>query len=125
MMAAVSGALIYAVIYFICRELLFHIYTPEWTSRNFLLIAAMISIIPAFFNAYRFPFIALSGYVLGVILGELFGRTTRIMMEGLPPMPVHNGWFICIVSFIIFCVAGGIIEIALKKKRIDKEAQDK
>lgn len=110
-------ALAYAIIYFISQKCLYFIYTPEWTSRSFLPIAAIISLIPALRKARCFPYISLSGYVIGVIIGELFGRTERIMDKRLPPMPVHNGWFIAIVTFLIFCLIGAVLEVVSKKKR--------
>lgn len=114
-------AFAYALIYFVSQKYLYNIYTAEWTSRQFLPIAAIISIIPALRKSRYSPYISLSGYVIGVILGELFGPTERIMDKSLPPMPIHQGWFIAIVTFLIFSAIGAILEMVLKKRRISKE----
>jgi len=106
--------LISSQFFFIDRPL--HLYTPDWTAKHFLLIASLISCIPGFFGAYRFSFITLIGYIPGVVIGEIFGPTTRIMQEGMDPMPVHNGWFIAILTFLAFCVFGIIYELTLKKR---------
>ncbi|NLB41543.1 MAG: hypothetical protein GX815_04655 [Clostridiales bacterium] len=121
LLTVIIVALSYALIYFVSQKYLYNIYTPEWTSRQFLPIAAIVSIIFALRKFRYSPYISLSGYVIGVILGELFGPTERIVDKNLPPMPVHQGWFIAIVTFLIFCVIGAILEMVLKKKRVSKE----
>lgn len=115
--AAIIGIL-YLAIFFVCYQFFFigqdfHLYTPDWTAKHFLWIAAIISVIPAFFGAYRFPYITLAGYILGVISGELFGRTMRVMQENLPPMPYHNGWLICISFYLGACLVGIIVDCQL------------
>ncbi len=120
LLSVIIVALAYGLIYFVSQNYLYYIYTPEWTSRQFLPIAAIISIISALRKSRYFPYISLSGYVIGVIIGELFGPTERIMDKNLPPMPVHQGWFIAIVTFLIFCLIGSILEMVLKKRRLSE-----
>ncbi len=114
--------LAYLAIYLISWQFFFigrpsHLYTPDWTAKHFLWIACLISCIPGFLGAYRFSFITLFGYIAGVVFGEIFGPSMKIMQEGMDPMPVHNGWFIAILTFFAFCVIGIVYEHYLKKRR--------
>jgi len=114
-------ALGFGGIYLVSRQYFFigrayHLYTPDWSAKNFLWIAGLLSCIPGIFGFYRFSLIALLGYTVGVVFGEIFGPTTRILDQGLPPMPVHDGWILSIVTFFAFCIAGIIYELFLKKQ---------
>ena len=101
----------YVVIYLICRQVFaigspHHLYTPEWTARHVLWLAATISTLPVLFGARRFPVITLAGYVLGVIAGELFGG----FEADIPPQYLHHGWFIWTCVFVASVVVGIIVE---------------
>ena len=114
-------ALVYGGIYLVSRQFFFigreyHLYTPDWSAKNFLWIAGLLSCIPGVFGWYRFSLISLAGYILGLVLGEIFGPATRILDQGLPPMPVHDGWIISIITFFAFCIVGIIYELYLKKQ---------
>jgi len=114
-------ALAYGAIYLISRYFFFigrphHLYTPDWSAKNFLWIAVLLSCIPGLFGWYRYSLISLSGYILGIVLGEIFGPTTRILDQSMPPMPVHDGWIISIFIFLGFCLIGIFYEIYLRKQ---------
>lgn len=107
----------YIAIYFTCLKLFsfsspYHLYTPEWTMRRVLWSAAVISVVPALFGAYRFTFITLAGYILGVIAGELLGG----FQADIPPQYKHYGWFIWACVFIASIIGGIIIELRHKRK---------
>jgi hypothetical protein len=117
-----ATAAAYLAIYLISRYFFFigrgyHLYTPDWTAKNILWIACIISCLPGLFGAYRFSFITLAGYLAGVILGEIFGPTIRTVQEGKPAMPYHDGWFYCIATYIVSCVIGITFELYGKGKR--------
>lgn len=118
--AAVTAAF-YFLIYIVCRKYLYHLYTPDWTADNILWVACIISVLPGLFGAYRFSWITLAGYLAGVILGEMFGPTMRIVQEGQPPMPYHDGWFYCIATYIVSCLIGIACEIYSKGKKIKSD----
>lgn len=107
--------IIYLCIYLICRQFFFigrpyHLYTPDWTAKNVLWIAAIISAAPAFMGWRSYPYISLGSYVLGLILGELLGLQMVTMDASHPPMPYHYGFAWCIGVFIIGCLIGVIVE---------------
>jgi hypothetical protein len=113
---------IYVLIYLVSWRFFFigcpaHLYTPDWTAKHFLWIACPISCIPGFFGRYRFSLITIIGYMAGVVLGEIFSPTTKIMQEGLPSMPVHNGWLIAILTYLGFCLIMIVYEVYLKKRK--------
>ncbi|MFA9380808.1 MAG: hypothetical protein ACERKO_07080, partial [Acetanaerobacterium sp.] len=121
--AAVIGIL-YLAIYFICYQFFFigrdfHLYTPDWTAKNILWVAAVISAVPAFFGAYLFPYITLAGYIAGVICGELFGKT--MLQDDLRSMSYHYGWFICISIYLCSCLIGIVAQTILKRKSTQNE----
>ena len=103
----------YRAIYLICTYRLFRVlYTPRWTTDHVLWPAAVISVIPSFWGAYRFTFITLIGYILGVISGELFGG----YKVHIPPQYKHYGWFIWACVFTASIIIGIIIEVLHKRK---------
>lgn len=107
--------IVYLCIYLICKQFFFvgrpyHLYTPDWTAKNVLWIAAIVSALPALMGWRRYPYISLGSYVLGLVLGELFGPQMVIMNAGLPPMPYHYGFAWCIGLFIIGCLIGVLVE---------------
>lgn len=106
-------AAIYTIIYILCRQFFNHLYTPDWTAKNILVPAALISSIPALFGWFRLPYITLIGYITGVISGELFGGFQR----NVPPRFLHYGWLICICIYFISVVLGIVVEF---KKRSTK-----
>jgi MFS family permease len=71
---------------------------------------AATSAIPAFFGLRRFPFIALAGYVLGVVCGELFGG----FQVDVPPQFLHWGWLIWFCVFLASIALGIAIEVVRK-----------
>ncbi len=84
----------------------FYMYTPSWTARNVIWIAALISVIPSFFGNYRFSIITLAGYILGVIAGEVFGG----FQSDIPPEYLHYGWVIWGAVYISSAIIGILVE---------------
>ncbi len=81
-------------------------YTPSWTARNVLWLAALISVTPSLFGYYHFSIITLAGYILGVIAGELLGG----FQSDIPPQYLHHGWIIWGVVYILSAIIGIISE---------------
>ncbi len=109
----------YVIIYIISRQLFalhspHHLYTPEWTARNVLWIAAAASTVPALLGARLFPFVTLGGYVLGVVTGELFGG----FQSDAPPQYLHWGWLIWLGVFLACVAAGVVVERVHKRRRL-------
>lgn len=112
-------AILYFVIYLVCKEFFYigkpyHMYTPDWTARNILLYCGIISAGVAVFGWIIFPYITFGGYVLGVILGELFGG----FQSNVPPEYKHYGWCICICLYVVAALLGMMIE--MKRRRLQK-----
>ena len=104
--AAITG-MFYVMLYGICRYFFdigqqFYMYTPSWTLRNVLWLAAPISIIPSLFGNYRFSIITLAGYILGIVTGELFGG----FKSHMPPEYPHYGWIIWGFVYISSAIIG-------------------
>ncbi len=117
---AVITGLCYIAIYVISRYFFdigqqFYMYTPSWTARNVLWLAALISVVPSFFGNYRFSIITLAGYILGVIAGELFGG----FKSDNPPEYLHYGWLIWGSVYISAVIIGILVEISVKHKAGD------
>ena len=113
--AALTGT-VYVLIYFISRHYFdlgqqFYMYTPSWTARNVLWLAALISIIPSFFGYYRFSVITLAGYILGVIAGEIFGG----FHSDIPPVYPHYGWIIWGAVYISAAIISILVEKNIRK----------
>lgn len=111
----------YLFIYFICRQFFFigqpyYLYTLDWTAKNILWIAALISAVPALFGKIRYAFITLGGYLLGLLTGELFGAQMVAKSPSLPPVPVHYGFAWCIGVFLLGCIIGILVERMAAKK---------
>ncbi len=108
-------AAIYLLIFALCQQFFFigkpfHLYTPDWTAKNIMWIAAIISAVPALIGCKKYPYITVAFYILGVVLGELFGRQMVIMDQSLASMPYHYGFAWCIGIYIIGCVVGLAVE---------------
>jgi len=84
----------------------YYMYTPSWTARNVLWLAAMISVIPSLIGYYRFALITLAGYILGVVAGELFGG----FQSDIPPEYLHYGWVIWGAVYITSVIIGMLVE---------------
>jgi len=116
--AAITG-MVYVLIYIISRHYFdigqqFYMYTPSWTARNVLWLAALISAVPSFFGHYRFSMITLAGYILGVIAGELFGG----FRSDIPPEYLHYGWLIWTAVYISTAIIGILVEKKLPCKPV-------
>lgn len=114
---AFTTGIIYLLLYAISRHYFdigqqFYMYTPSWTIRNVIWYAALISVIPSLFGYYRFSLITLAGYVLGVVVGELFGG----FQSDIPPEYLHYGWLIWAAVYIISAAIGILFEKARRDK---------
>ena len=69
-------------------------------------VASMISILPAVFGKYRFSFVTLAGFLLGLVFGELFGPNPAGEAYGMG----HYGWAIWGAIFALSIVIGIILE---------------
>ena len=87
-------------------------YTPSWTVRNVLWFAALISVISSLLGNCRFSIITLSGYILGVIAGEMFGG----FKSGIPPEYLHYGWLIWGSVYILSAIIGILVEILIRHR---------
>ncbi|ROR29217.1 hypothetical protein EDD66_103153 [Mobilisporobacter senegalensis] len=119
-------ASVYIFIYVICRQFFFigkpyHLYTPDWTAKNILLIAAIISTAPALIGWKRYPYITVGFYSFGIVLGELFGSQMVVMDHNLPPMPYHYGFAWCIGTYAIGCVIGLMIEKITRSRSVKED----
>ena len=94
------------VLYITTRYCLGSFYTPEWTARHiFPFFAGMIT---SYSLAKKRKVVVISfvGYILGVILGELFGG----FESHIGPQYLHWGWLIFIIVFAVFFGLGIVIE---------------
>lgn len=103
--------LLYVITYVVCRYFLGEYYTPEWVARHFLVIAAIVSIIPVFWGRIRFSLITFIGCSIGILAGESFGG----FQSDIPPRFLHWGWFICITVFLLSCATGIAFEVRKNK----------
>lgn len=119
---------IYLVLWLVSVEALSDIYTFEWTSRNnygYTWVAVVIFLIfdktlPAYFITI--------GNVVGTIVGEFLGNfiikqnlshiTSETSEDEIYLMThTHQGWFIWIVTVLMFFVAGVILSIILNIRK--------
>ena len=117
--AILSFALAYLIIYFISTSQFAHLYTPEWTARSVLPLAAIITIAPLFWGKFRFTAITLSGYILGVLIGELWGEAAVPLFNPHHPHPeaLHSGWVLWGIVFILSIAIGIVVEIIRKRRK--------
>lgn len=94
------------VIYFITRYGLSDFYTPEWAARSIYTYISTFLIVMSLLGYRIFVLTAITGYIVGLIAGELFGGFER----HVPPQYLHWGWLILIVVFAAFCAVGYIFE---------------
>jgi len=105
----------YVGIFLLCKNFdigrTHYMYTPSWTLRHVLWISAAISVIPALGGYWRFSYISLAGYTLGVIFGELLGG----FQSDVPPQFLHYGWLIWLCIFVLSSFIGLFVEIKHKR----------
>ncbi len=99
-------------LFFLTRYAMPSLYTPEWAARNVFWGCALIIFMPSVFGKRRFSAAALSGYILGLVAGELFGG----FESHLPPSYRHYGWLILLIVFAAGCGAGLVLERKHPKK---------
>ena len=81
------------------------------TSHMFF-IAAAVSIIPSLWGKFRYSLTTLGGYMIGYVLGELFGDNP----SGYEIGHTDNGWAVWGVIFLFSIVMGIVIELIPKEK---------
>lgn len=114
--------LLYGVIYILNSQLFdisksFYMYTVSWTSRNVLPFVLILTIIMTLIGKWYFTsFVSYTGYVLGIIFGDLFGGYA----SNIPPRYPHYGWFIWACVYILSVVVGIIVErMIIARKKIE------
>jgi len=98
--------------YVVTRFFVTDYYTPEWSARHFLWLVALIVLSTSFFDKVRISLSALFGYLLGMVMGELFGGFQRY----IPPQYLHYGWLIQMIVFAVFCILGIWVQLKDKKR---------
>ena len=89
-----------------------HSYLYGWLLSSGLFWYTMtISVIPAFFGRYKFSYVTLTGFVMGLAAGMLFGPNP----EGAARGQGHYGWAIWGAICLISIVAGLAAEKCKKK----------
>jgi hypothetical protein len=107
---------LYGVIYILNSQLFdihksFYMYTVSWTTRNVLPFVLILTLIMTLLGRwYITSFVSFSGYILGIILGELFGG----FKSNVPPRYLHYGWLIWGCVYILSIVIGVIMERTMK-----------
>lgn len=87
-------------------------YLYGWLVHNhFFWYAAALSILPALFGKFRFSFVTLGGFALGLLLGEWLGP----VRNPAPFQPDHYGWAIWGGVFLLSVVVGIVLELKKKK----------
>lgn len=80
-----------------------HSYLFGWLiSHERYLYASLISILPALFGKIRFSLTTLTGFAIGLPLGEFLGQS---VVQSL-----HYGWAIWGLVFLVSCIMGIILE---------------
>lgn len=83
------------------------------THQKLFWVAMLISAIPALFNKYRFSLITFVAFILGLLLGELFGPYEA----GIPIGHSHYGWLIWGIIFLLAIIVGIVAERVAKKRK--------
>ena len=84
-----------------------HSYLYGWLLSSHLFWYAMtVSVIPALCGRHRFSYITLAGFVLGLLLGMVFGPNP----EGIKWGHGHYGWAIWGAVYLLSIIAGAILE---------------
>lgn len=109
--------LVYGIIYILNKYFFdigkpYDMYTISWTSRRVLLISLIISIAAAMIGKQYLANISVTGYILGIVTGELFGG----FEVNTPPQFRHHGWFIWGCVFVLSLIVGVLVEIVYKHR---------
>lgn len=88
-----------------------HSYLYGWLlSSNLFWYAMAISVIPALFEKHKFSTVTTVGFVLGIILGMIFGPYP----EGAAIGHNHYGWAIWGIISLLFIIVGILVELFIK-----------
>ena len=112
---AIVMAGLYGIIYLLNFQFFdiykpYYMYTVSWTTRGVLPVAASISVLAALFGKRYLTIISFVGYILGIVLGELFGG----FEANMPPQYLHHGWEIWGCVFSLSVIAGLLIEKGIR-----------
>lgn len=98
-----------------------HSYLFGWLiGQKIFLYSSLVSILPALFGNYRFSAVTLTGFVLGLLLGESLGNNPGSAAYGMG----HYGWAIWGGIFLVSCVMGILLQrfrredISLKSRKL-------
>lgn len=106
-------ALTYAVFRYVFDvEGIYPLYTPGWTGRHLLWMAALVSIGAALLGLSKTALFSYAGFLLGNLFGELFGG-----LWSKPPQFLHYGWLICIVVFVLAALMGYSLDRRAKSQK--------
>ena len=94
------------ILYVVTRYCLTSFYTPEWVARNLFHFFAGMMTFCSLSGKRKIVIISFIGYVTGILTGEMFGGFEK----HIGPQYLHWGWLIFVIVFIIFLIAGLIIE---------------
>jgi hypothetical protein len=113
----VSGVIVgYAAAYTFWRNIaLFELNVGEWAASNFLIPAALIGVITAFFQKYWFAVISFTGFNAGIVIGGLLGVISYDPGGGR----LHNGWLLWMIVTVASYFAGAIAQWATDRKKRD------
>ncbi len=104
-------AVLLILVYFITRYAVPMLYTPEWAARNMYPYIALLLFAAFICKKERFALTAFSGYLLGLLFGEVFGGYE----SHIPPQFLHHGWWIFLLTFLISCIIGLFLQKRYKK----------
>lgn len=90
------------LVFVVTRYCLSDYYTPEWSARHIFWVVAIIVLFTTFLDKVKFSLSTLTGYLLGMFAGELFGG----YQKNVPPHYPHYGWLILLIVFFVFCLLG-------------------
>jgi len=88
------------------------VYTVGWAGKNFLPIAAAIGVYLSLRKGSPWGWVSVLAYSAGVLLGELLGG----FRADIPPQYIHDGWWICILTyFVILILCGAVLKFKQKQ----------
>ncbi len=89
--------------------------------QGFFLYSMLFSVLAAAAGFWRLSAVTLSGFVLGLILGECFGPNPAGAALGMG----HYGWLIWGAVFLLFAGAGAFAEIFCRRRQRRKQRSKK
>ncbi|MGI5900203.1 MAG: hypothetical protein ACOX8S_09835 [Christensenellales bacterium] len=115
--------LAYMIIYHIGKRYFKGIYVYSWTLQEIIFFFALVSVAFAVFKKYIPAAASVTGYMLGILLGEVIGTplysAQMEMMQNANNWtpPQHYGWLICIITFFAVPIIVMIIQRICANKK--------